>query len=751
MQPSSSSSSSEVDNALRLEWEDLYYRSNAAGTGPGREILRHVSGQARPGRLLAIMGPSGSGKTTLLNTLSGQLPYHSNMRLTGNVYVMEEDSVERKAEEKGSVRSPSTAVVGRRGGSGESGFVFVKQEDLFYSQLTVREILIFTARLRLSRKMADAEKRAYVDDMINRMGLTEAADTLVGDEKKRGISGGERKRLSLACELMGNPSKIIFADEPTSGLDSFQSQSVMTRMKRLCEEGPSGQRHTVIVSIHQPRSTVYSMFDDIILLSEGQVIYHGPADGAIDYFGSLGFVCPSHFNPSEWMLDLVSIDHSSPERRAESQQRVRKLAQAYEDLLKQQQRQQQSDSTGAITTTSTSSLPSSSSSSSSKRKSLKTYLLLSSLHARHTSTRQHHPSWFAQFRLLIARQWKQTSRDIFTNGLRATTTLLLAAMFGSIFYQLDTGEDGIEERSAVLMHTCINTAMIAMVKTLNLFTRERAVIGRERTKSLYSTSAYVLSKVFGELPIDAFFPVIFGCVLCPMAGLQRDGKRFAWFLGTLALQTLTSSALGLTIGSLCPSTEAALTMGPSIMVVLILLSGQVGTKSSKIPPYLRGRGIEEAGHGPSAHKLAASNASSRDHPRGQLPPHLPGTPIPCPTFPTPAPPSSSSTYCDCHYSCCWEMETRAFASALYVVVLSLSEEEEEQQQQQQRQTNASSFRPPSSSPLPSTLASYLFGIGYGWGHNDKKMGRECDGCEGRVSYLPFLPHFLTLVEETENQ
>jgi len=97
------------------------------------------------------------------------------------------------------------------------------------------------------------------------------------------------------------------------------------------------------------------------------------------------------------------------------------------------------------------------------------------------------------------------------------------------------------------------------------------------------------------------------------------------------------------------------------------------------------------------------------------------------------------------------METRAFASALYVVVLSLSEEEEEQQQQQQRQTNASSFRPPSSSPLPSTLASYLFGIGYGWGHNDKKMGRECDGCEGRVSYLPFLPHFLTLVEETENQ
>ena len=147
MPASSSSSSSEVDKALRLEWEDIYYRANAAGTAPGREILRHVSGQARAGRLLAIMGPSGSGKTTLLNTLSGQLPYHPNMRLTGNVYVVEEDPVERKSEERGRRRIPSTGVVGRRGGSGESGFVCVKQEDLFYSQLTVREVLLFTARL----------------------------------------------------------------------------------------------------------------------------------------------------------------------------------------------------------------------------------------------------------------------------------------------------------------------------------------------------------------------------------------------------------------------------------------------------------------------------------------------------------------------------------------------------------------------------------------------------------------------------
>lgn len=552
--------------ALRLEWEDLCCRTKSDKSSSGREILSHVSGQAKPGRLLAIMGPSGSGKTTLLNTLSGQLPYSSSVRLTGQVFITEEDTGSKDAAD-GSFAGVDVAIPGREGESGNSGFVFVKQEDLFYSQLTVRETLLFTARLRLSKRMKDGEKRAYVEEMMARMGLADVAETMVGDEKQRGISGGERKRLSLACELMGNPSKIIFADEPTSGLDSFQSQSVVSRLKRLCHD-PA--RHTVVVSIHQPRNSVYAMFDDIILLSDGHVIYHGPAEKATEHFARLGYVCPPEFNPSEWMLDLVSVDHSSPSRRQESQQRVKELVRAY----------QEEKDTGETSAVSPPHL------SSQKQKLLRSYQLANSLSARR-ALREHHPSWFAQFCLLIARQWKQTSRDLFTNGLRALTSVLLAGMFGSIFHRLDRGEDGISERSAVLMHTCINTAMIAMVKTLNLFTRERVVVGREQTKKLYSTSSYVLSKVIGELPVDAFFPVVFGCILYPMVGLQAHGQRFARFLGILVLQTLTSSALGLTIGSLCPSTEAALTLGPSIMVVFILLSGQVGTSNSKIPPFLR--------------------------------------------------------------------------------------------------------------------------------------------------------------------
>lgn len=161
------------------------------------------------------------------------------MRLTGQVWVAEEElplthTAHSHHQGRNHLHSHTHTPGGRGGASRRGGgFAFVKQEDLFYSQLTVREVLLFTARLRLSKRMNDAEKRAYVEQMIFKMGLTEVADTLVGDEKKRGISGGERKRLSLACELMGNPSRVVFADEPTRYGDVCVCVSVCVLVRRV--------------------------------------------------------------------------------------------------------------------------------------------------------------------------------------------------------------------------------------------------------------------------------------------------------------------------------------------------------------------------------------------------------------------------------------------------------------------------------------------------------------------------------------
>lgn len=163
-----------------------------------------VTGHAEPGRLLAILGPSGSGKTTLLNVLAGQVPASSALTLHGRLYV------NGQLVSHSSLPSSSSSS-----SSSEHTQAYVRQQDIFYSQLTVRETLLMAARLRLPSSLDLEQKTALVDSLLKRLGLAKAADTIVGDDKIRGISGGEKKRLSLACELLGSPS-LIFADEPTS-------------------------------------------------------------------------------------------------------------------------------------------------------------------------------------------------------------------------------------------------------------------------------------------------------------------------------------------------------------------------------------------------------------------------------------------------------------------------------------------------------------------------------------------------------
>lgn len=213
---------------VTITWEALNCMLSLPD-GSSRRLLNNLNGRAQPGRLLAIMGASGSGKTTLLNTLAGQVGYSSKIVLTGRVAVNAvplQQSNHRKA--------------------------FVQQEDLFFSMLTVRETLELAAQLRLPASMAPADRSAAVDHALQALGLVNVADTRVGDAKTRGLSGGEKKRLQIACELIASP-QLVFADEPTSGLDTASAQQVMQSLKNLATAG-----HTVVVSIHQVRDYLVS-------------------------------------------------------------------------------------------------------------------------------------------------------------------------------------------------------------------------------------------------------------------------------------------------------------------------------------------------------------------------------------------------------------------------------------------------------------------------------------------------------------
>lgn len=503
---------------VTIRWNNINCSLSDKSSNSVRFLLRNVSGEAKPGRLLAIMGPSGSGKTTLLNVLAGQLTASARLHLNGLL------------EFNGKPSSRNTYK-----------FAYVRQEDLFFSQLTVRETLSLAIELQLPNITSTEERDGYVNNLLFKLGLVSCADTNVGDAKVRGISGGEKKRLSLACELLASPS-VIFADEPTTGLDAFQAEKVMETLQELALDG-----HTVICSIHQPRGSVYSKFDDIVLLTGGTLVYAGPArDEPLAYFSKFGYHCPDHVNPAEFLADLISIDYSSADSVYSSQKRIDGLVESFSHRL----------STIIYAT------PITLDDLSKSRKRI-----------RMRTVAKKKGCWWKQFCLLLRRAWMQASRDAPTNKVRARMSIASAIIFGSVFWRMGKSQTSIQDRMGLLQVAAINTAMAALTKTVGVFPKERAIVDRERAKGSYSLGPYLFSKLLAESPIGAAFPLMFGAVLYPMARLHPTLMRFGKFCGIVTVESFAASAMGLTVGAMVPTTEAAMAVGPSLMTVFIVFGG----------------------------------------------------------------------------------------------------------------------------------------------------------------------------------
>ncbi|PGH32726.1 ATP-binding cassette, subfamily G (WHITE), member 2 [[Emmonsia] crescens] len=263
-----------------LHFENVAYYLN------GKQILSGIQGSAHPGQLMAIMGASGAGKTTFLDILA-----RKNKRGTveGVFYVNGE-----KVDD-----DEYRSVMG-----------FVDQEDTMLPTLTVHETILTSALLRLPRNMSRAAKEQKVFEVEKQLGISHIKDQIIGSEegKGRGISGGEKRRVGIACELVTSPS-ILFLDEPTSGLDAFNAFNVVECLVTLAKNF----NRTVIFTIHQPRSNIVALFDQLILLAEGKTVYSGPFNSCQPYFDSIGYSCPSGFNIADYLVDLTmhaSNNHS---------------------------------------------------------------------------------------------------------------------------------------------------------------------------------------------------------------------------------------------------------------------------------------------------------------------------------------------------------------------------------------------------------------------------------------------------------
>ncbi|KAL6545368.1 ABC transporter G member 24 [Orobanche gracilis] len=244
--------------------------------GKHKNLLQSVTGKIKPGRITAIMGPSGAGKTTFLSALAGKA-----VGCTVNGVIL----INGNAVSIHSYRK----IIG-----------FVPQDDIVHGNLTVEENLWFSARCRLSADLPKPDKVLIVERVIDSLGLQAVRCSLVGTVEKRGISGGQRKRVNVGIELVMEPS-LLFLDEPTSGLDSSSSQLLLRALRREALEGVN-----ICMVVHQPSYTLFQIFDDLVLLAKGGfTVYHGPVRKVEEYFSGLGIVVPDRVNPPDYFIDIL--------------------------------------------------------------------------------------------------------------------------------------------------------------------------------------------------------------------------------------------------------------------------------------------------------------------------------------------------------------------------------------------------------------------------------------------------------------
>ena len=258
---------------VQLDVVDVCYSVKIGGKV--RHLLRNINLHLESGEMCALMGPSGAGKSTLLDLIAAQ----KDVGLwSGEVLINQK---------------PRSEFFNR-------DTAYVLQDDVHIPVLTVEETLRYAGWTRMQEGTTSAQIEARVRELLEIMGLDHVKDSIVGDANTKGISGGQLKRLSIAVEIVSLPN-LIFLDEPTSGLDSSISLEVMTAVRKLAD-----QNRTCISTIHQPSPEVFALFDRVVLVSAGRLIYAGPANEAVSYFtrSELGYIYDPEQNPAEFIIEV---------------------------------------------------------------------------------------------------------------------------------------------------------------------------------------------------------------------------------------------------------------------------------------------------------------------------------------------------------------------------------------------------------------------------------------------------------------
>ncbi|KAL4402670.1 ABC-type transporter [Malassezia pachydermatis] len=501
----------------RLSWTDVTYTVNAKSSmwpfakrsrnpdAPSKVmLLDSISGQVKGGDMLAIMGPSGAGKSTLLDVLA-----------------------DRKQATSGSIKVPGDHPV-------KSISNYVEQHDALLGVLTVRETLWYSAKLSMDKSSTAAEINERVDAVLDGLGLRGVAHNKIGTPIQRGISGGQKRRVTIGCSLVAMPS-LLFLDEPTSGLDIHTAYEVMHSIQQFAKMYDIA----IVATIHSPNWDIFRLFSNVLLLAHGKTVYTGPIELVAPYFEANGQPCGTFTNPADHMMRLVSDDFKLVEKTGDMESdanhgygmTVLQWAERWKTTGEQ------------------------------------------FLHDRtHVDKPEHnmsndnmhdlrfnkHSFWGTTW-TLSRRNLLNYRRNLLAYGVRFGMYIGMGVLLATIWVNLPQNDTHVQDRLSVHFFSVAFLGFMS-VAGIPSFLEERGVLLRERSNGLYGPGPFTLANTIVSLPFLFICSLVFAILCYWSIGLHPGGVAFWRWLVFLYLGILAAEMQSLLIAALVPIFVAALAL-----------------------------------------------------------------------------------------------------------------------------------------------------------------------------------------------
>eukprot|EP00522_Entomoneis_paludosa_P017210 CAMPEP_0172445160 /NCGR_PEP_ID=MMETSP1065-20121228/5083_1 /TAXON_ID=265537 /ORGANISM="Amphiprora paludosa, Strain CCMP125" /LENGTH=748 /DNA_ID=CAMNT_0013195957 /DNA_START=16 /DNA_END=2262 /DNA_ORIENTATION=- len=570
-------------------------------------VLHNVSTTIQPYQVAAWMGPSGSGKTSLLTVAAGLTAHSDPQALSKDTRIL--------------VNGELTPSIPKR----LVGVVW--QDDLLLSNLTVYENVWYAARLKTPQSVDDTVVQQLVRDTLQQLELERVQHSLVGNPLAvRGISGGERKRVAVASELVLRPS-LLCLDEPTSGLDATTALGLMQTLQQLAHD----QGHAICVVLHQPRTTIFNSYlDSLLLLSQGRVIYHGPPQQVRPYLEQLrqhpinhedeegnendtvGIPVVTPLPPetgiADWIMDVVKEDEQKCRQRRQEQllqdskdnkedqnviqdvdstptntttmaeeNAVWSLGDYWQHHLKQQEQQQEEKKSSFVMKEKEDSNdvpqdePSQALTNSTNNGNKPLPRRMSTLQEL-SALPKFNTSFAMQFQLLTQRTLKQQRGERLTSMALVLqfTYLFFTALF---WWRMPHNTDYIYQRNSLFFFMLIGQSNGVVTSAVHVFATERTLLQRERAKKMYRVASYFLAKTVSDMTNNVLLPVLYTMIVYWMANLRPTVTAYCQFSLTYYLIFSTAQSMGLALSIAIPKTQLALVLAPPITLFFMIMGG----------------------------------------------------------------------------------------------------------------------------------------------------------------------------------